>query len=104
MRANPATANFLQGVIAEIIAVAVALKVELPQDMQQLVWQQIEKSGYNSDTSMQRDVLAGKPSELDSQTGAVLRLAELSGVAVPLNQMIYASLMPQEQAARAAIN
>lgn len=104
VRANPATAKFLKAVIAEIIGVAAALKVELPQDIEQLVWQQIEKSGHNSDTSMQRDVLAGRPSELDSQTGAVLRLAERAGVATPLNQMIYASLLPQEQAARAAVD
>ena len=104
VRANLLTTNFLQAVIAEIIGVAAALKVELPQNIAQLVWEQVENSGYNSDTSMQRDVLAGRPSELDSQTGAVLRLAERAGVAAPLNQMIYASLLPQEQAARAAGN
>ena len=101
LRSNPATADFLKGVISEIIELAVALKVDLPADIERLVWQQIEKSGANSDTSMQRDVLAGRPSELDSQTGAVLRLADRAGVATPLNQMIYACLLPQEQAARA---
>jgi 2-dehydropantoate 2-reductase len=100
VRANPNTRKLLQSVIDEVIAVAVAHKVSLPSNIKELVWQQICKSADNSDTSMQRDVLAGKPSELDSQTGAVIRLAKQLAVATPYNEMIYASLLPQERRAR----
>jgi 2-dehydropantoate 2-reductase len=50
--------------------------------------------------SMQRDIMAGRPSELESQNGAVVRMAGESGVDAPVNGFLYASLLPQEIAAR----
>lgn len=50
--------------------------------------------------SMQRDIAEGRPSELESQNGALVRLAEAVGVDVPLHRFIYASLLPQERQAR----
>jgi len=51
-------------------------------------------------TSMQRDMMAGLPSELEAQTGAVVRLGREAGVAAPINQFIYDSLILQEMCAR----
>ena len=48
---------------------------------------------------MQRDVLEGRPSELEAQVGAVVRLGERLGVAVPLHRTIYAALVPLERRA-----
>jgi 2-dehydropantoate 2-reductase len=101
VRANPQTEKLLSEVVDEIITVAKAYNVELPEDVKALIWQQICRSSDSSDTSMQRDVLMGRPSELDSQTGAVIRLGKQVGVATPLNDMIYAALLPQEKRARA---
>jgi 2-dehydropantoate 2-reductase len=53
---------------------------------------------------MQRDVLEGRPSELEAQNGAVVRLGEAAGVETPLNRFIYASLLPQERKARGSEN
>jgi len=58
---------------------------------------------FEGTASMQRDLGAGRPSELADQTGAVIRLAREAGVAVPLHETLYASLLPQEAAARGAI-
>lgn len=102
VRANEYTEQLLRSVVDEIIAVALAHNVKLPEDIADLIWQQICRSSDKSDTSMQRDVLAGKPSELESQTGAVIRLAKQAGVKAPLNEMIYAALLPQELRARAS--
>jgi 2-dehydropantoate 2-reductase len=52
--------------------------------------------------SMQRDVMAGRPSELLEQTGAVVRLGEQAGVDVPVHRALLALLLPQEHAARGA--
>jgi 2-dehydropantoate 2-reductase len=52
--------------------------------------------------SMQRDIQAGRRSELQDQTGAVLRLAAELGLPVPVHQFLYAALLPQELAAREA--
>ena len=49
---------------------------------------------------MQRDVMAGRPSELEAQTGAVVRLGRELGVATPVNDFLYAALAPQEARAR----
>ena len=100
VRANPQTEQLLSAVVDEIINVAKAHKVPLPEDVKALIWQQICRSSDKSDTSMQRDVLMGRPSELESQTGAVIRLGKQVNVATPLNDMIYAALLPQEKRAR----
>lgn len=54
-----------------------------------------------STSSMQRDIMAGRPSELEEQTGAVVRLGRASGVATPVHDSIYAALLPMERKARA---
>ncbi|HUV59590.1 MAG TPA: ketopantoate reductase C-terminal domain-containing protein, partial [Desulfatiglandales bacterium] len=50
--------------------------------------------------SMQRDIMDGKPSELKSQNGAVVRLGQEVGVETPINNFIYNSLLPMEMRAR----
>jgi 2-dehydropantoate 2-reductase len=52
---------------------------------------------------MQRDLGAGRPSELGEQTGAVLRLAREAGVPVPVHAVLHGVLAPQERAARREI-
>jgi 2-dehydropantoate 2-reductase len=49
---------------------------------------------------MQRDILNGRPSELEAQNGAVVRLGAEVGVPTPTHAFIYHSLLPQESAAR----
>jgi 2-dehydropantoate 2-reductase len=51
-------------------------------------------------SSMQRDIMAGRPSELEAQTGAVVRFGRKSGVPAPVHDSIYAELLPLEQRAR----
>ena len=51
-------------------------------------------------SSMQRDIMAGRPSELEAQTGAVVRLGRKTGVPTPAHDAIYAELLPLERRAR----
>jgi 2-dehydropantoate 2-reductase len=53
---------------------------------------------------MQRDILEGRPSELESQNGAVVRMGREEHVPTPVNEIIYASLLPQELRARGKIS
>jgi 2-dehydropantoate 2-reductase len=55
---------------------------------------------YEATASMQRDIMDGLPSELEAQTGAVVRLGKLTETPTPLNQFIYDSLILQELTAR----
>jgi 2-dehydropantoate 2-reductase len=49
---------------------------------------------------MQQDIAEGRPSELDSQNGAVVRLGREKGVPTPINEGIQAALLPLERRAR----
>ena len=51
-------------------------------------------------SSLQRDIGAGRPSELEAWNGAVVRLGREAGVATPLNDFLYHSLLPLELKAR----
>jgi 2-dehydropantoate 2-reductase len=51
-------------------------------------------------SSMQRDIMAGRPSELEAQTGAVVRFGQETGVPTPIHDAIYRELLPLEQDAR----
>jgi len=54
----------------------------------------------NTTASMQRDLMAGRPSELDAQIGAVIRLGRKAGVPTPVHEAIYRELLPLEQQVR----
>jgi 2-dehydropantoate 2-reductase len=49
---------------------------------------------------MQRDIIAGRPSELESLSGAVVRLGKENGVGTPVHDSIYRILLPLEARAR----
>jgi 2-dehydropantoate 2-reductase len=49
---------------------------------------------------MQRDIMDGRPSELEAQNGAIVRLGREASVAAPVNEFIYHSLLPMELRAR----
>lgn len=53
--------------------------------------------------SMQRDVAEGRPSELEAQVGAVVRMGRESGVPTPVHDFLYAALQPRERLARGEI-
>lgn len=60
----------------------------------------IDTFPYDSTSSLTRDILEGKPSELEYQNGAVVRLGELHKVDTPVNRFIYNCLLPMEIKAR----
>jgi 2-dehydropantoate 2-reductase len=99
-RSQPETREmWLQG-MREVLAVARARNIDLPADI-------VDKSvGYvdglppHATASMQRDILAGYPSELDTLCGGVVRLGSESGVPTPTLAFIYHALLPQERKAR----
>ena len=89
--------------LREIVALAQARGVTLEAKEVDVTWQRYEAMAPASTASMQRDIMEGKPSELDAQLGAVVRLASESGVDVPVTAMLYRLLLPQERVARGAV-
>lgn len=59
-----------------------------------------DNSGYNTTASMQRDMLEGKPSELENFNGYVVKEGLLLGIETLINSFIYHCLLPQENKAR----
>ncbi|WP_416137469.1 2-dehydropantoate 2-reductase [Halomonas sp. HK25] len=99
-RTLPETRALIEQILAEIAAVARARGVALPEDAASRAIRFIDALPAESTASMQRDIVAGLPSELEAQNGAVVRLGREAGVATPVNAMIHAALLPQERAAR----
>ena len=85
----------------EIIAVARARGVQLDPNVAELTMQRMDALAPESTSSLQRDVMEGKPSELDAQLGAVVRMGRQAGVPTPVCELLYSVLLPQERNARA---
>ena len=96
VRSVPETRQLLEASMREICALAEAHGITLPDDAVVRTIRMVEAIPDDGTTSMQRDLLEGRRSELEAQVGAVVRLARESGVAVPVNEAIYAALKPRE--------
>jgi 2-dehydropantoate 2-reductase len=84
----------------EILAIAKAKGVNLPDDIIEKQFQIIKSQPYNTTASLQRDIMEGKPSELETQNGAIVRMGIELGIPTPVNSFIYHCLLPQENKAR----
>lgn len=96
----PQTRELLEAAMREVVALAQARGVALPYEAIPRTIGFTDRLPRDSTASMQRDLLEGRPSELEAQTGAIVRMAAAAGLAVPVNAFLYASLLPAEQRAR----
>lgn len=69
--------------IREIAALADAMGVPFQKDMVDVNLHILSNLAPETTTSMQRDVMAGKPSEIDGLVYEVVRMGKLYGVPVP---------------------
>jgi 2-dehydropantoate 2-reductase len=102
LRAEPRTRELLVAAVEEVAAVGRARGARLGADAVSRTIARYDELPPTATASMQRDVAAGRPSELLEQVGAVVRLGEEAGVPVPVHRFLLAALLPQESAARAA--
>jgi 2-dehydropantoate 2-reductase len=84
----------------EIVAVAQSRDIALPEDAMRTTMAMFDGLSPQSTSSMQRDVMAGRPSELEAQIGAVVRFGQEADVSTPLHTFIFHSLLPMELRAR----
>lgn len=94
------TRSLLQQIMEEVAAVARSRGVELTADVVTRTLGFVDSLPPTGTASMQRDIAEGRPSELAAIIGAVVRFGERSGVATPVANYVYASLLPQETRAR----
>ena len=88
LRSKPSSRALLQDAMREVETLARARGIRLPDRVVEGTMAFVDDQPPDATTSLQRDLLEGKPSELDAWTGAVVRLASASGVDVPLHRLL----------------
>jgi 2-dehydropantoate 2-reductase len=100
-RSIPETRAMLLRALEEVARVGQARGIALTDAApQNILVNVIDKAAEGVIASMQKDIMEGRPSELEAQIGAVTRLGRALGVPTPTHDFIYASLLPQERKAR----
>jgi 2-dehydropantoate 2-reductase len=102
-RQIPQVRAMIERVAQEVVAVARARGVHPPEDIIAQMKGAIDVLPPTYMASLHADLVGGRPSELEYWTGAVVRLGREAGVATPLNEFIYHSLLPQERQARGQV-
>jgi 2-dehydropantoate 2-reductase len=100
--ATPETRQLWIRAMEEVKLLAEASGVILHQEVVARTIALAESFGPALTASMQRDIMAGRPSELEAQNGFVFHRGQELGVPTPVNAFIYGLLLPQEKRARAA--
>ena len=100
IRSLPETRRMVERGMREIFEVSRARRVSLTEAIVEKSMGLLDSLAPNATTSLQRDISAGKPSELEAWNGAVVRLGREANVQTPLHDFIYHSLLPSELRAR----
>jgi 2-dehydropantoate 2-reductase len=102
-RSLPETREMVLQCLHEIDAVAQAHAIILPEKAVTSTWKLYETLPPSGIASLQRDIMESRPSELEAQIGAVIRLAQQVEVPTPTHTFIYSSLLPLESRARGKV-
>jgi 2-dehydropantoate 2-reductase len=100
LRSVPETRRMVEQACHESLAVARARGIALAEDSPAKTMAALDTIAPGIIASLQRDIEAGRPSELDALTGSLVRLGAEVGVATPLHAFLYHTLLPQELRAR----
>lgn len=100
MREDPEIRAMMEASAREILSLANTWGVGLTQTDIDNTFKAIDRQDFHTTASMQRDLMAGRPSELHDFNGFVVKEAEKYGLDVPVNSFIYYCLRPMEEQAR----
>jgi 2-dehydropantoate 2-reductase len=89
LRSRAGTRRLLVEAMTEIRELAWARGVALADDVVDATMGFVDRQPAEGTTSLHRDVAAGRPSEIDAWTGAVVRLASAAGVAAPVHGVLH---------------
>lgn len=96
---RPEWREVVVGCLREIEAAGRANGVNFPSDIHETTLAYIEANLDDLQASLHTDVMAGRPLELETFAGAVIRAGRSAGVSTPINDVIYAMLKPLENGA-----
>ena len=77
-------------------AIARACGIAVAEDLVARSLAYLDALAPTATTSMQRDLEAGRPSELDDWNGALVRMAAAAGIEAPVHRGIVDALRPLE--------
>lgn len=100
LRSVPASRAMLVETMQEIARVATSLGIQVHPAAVDRSMKRVDSLPPGSTASMHRDIVDRRPSELEEQTGAVVRFAQQTRTAAPLHGFLHSALLPQELLAR----
>jgi 2-dehydropantoate 2-reductase len=103
IRSLPETRQMLKAALQECYQVALAQGIHLEPGSVTETLSFIDTLPPGTIPSMQRDIMDGRPSELEAQNGAIVNMGHSCNIPTPVHAFIYHSLFPQESLARGLI-
>lgn len=100
MRDSPYILDLMHKVAQEVYRVAIVKGIQLPENTIENTFAGINRQAYETTASTQRDIMEGKPSELENFNGFIVKEGKRLGISTPVNEMVYELLLPQENEAR----
>ncbi|OXM60513.1 2-dehydropantoate 2-reductase [Amycolatopsis vastitatis] len=89
LRSRPGIRRLIEDVMTEIQQVGRARDIAFPDDAVAAEMAFLDDLPESGTTSLQRDIRAGRSSELEAWTGAVVRLGREARVPTPVNTVLY---------------
>ncbi|QKV73594.1 2-dehydropantoate 2-reductase [Amycolatopsis sp. Hca4] len=101
LRARAGTRRLIADSMAEIAQVARAKGIRLADDVVAAEIAFLDQLPPDGTTSLQRDIRAGRPSELEAWAGTVVRLGRETGTPTPVNDLLHELASTRAQAVKA---
>ncbi len=92
LRELPETRAILQETLQEIYTIGKAKNINLPDDTVERSMKAVDSYPADVRSSLARDILEGKSSEIEYQTGCVVKFGKELGIKTPYNQAAYAAV------------
>jgi 2-dehydropantoate 2-reductase len=100
MRSVPEVRSLLERAMQEIVGLAGECGVPVRSESVAETMKFAESLPPDGTASMQRDLMEGRPSEIEAQSGAVVRMGRARKYPTPVHEVIYDALLPAELRAR----
>ena len=90
------TRQLMIDLLTEIFLLSQKIGIRIESDFVEKTVSFIDTFPHDSTSSLTRDVMENKPSEIEYQNGTVVRLGEKYGIATPINKFVYHCILPNE--------
>jgi len=100
LRSSNYLRNMMLQTAKEIVKIANAKNILLTRVDIDRTFSIYDKLNPKTTASMQRDVMENKPSELENFNGYIVNQGKKLKIKTPINELIYKTLLPQENLAR----